>query len=175
MKIPVWSDFAPPVEWGGKRRVVVTEPKPGKNDNLNAFGSSVSERIRQALMKQKRYSVVDPDSVSAVLAQSRVRTDVENALKPDVLISPVFVGAPTPSDSMTMIVTIRDVRGISAMRSGVASVRFAMSDPERAIPQLVQEVMNRLEEQARAPKFIFRSNGQTIRTNVEPRGRNDRQ
>jgi len=168
MKIPVWSDFAPPVEWGGKRRVVVTEPRPGKNDNLNAFGSSVSESIRQALMKQKKYSVVDPDSVNAVLAQSRVRTDVENALKPDVLISPVFAGPPTPGDSMTMIVTIRDVRGISAMRSGVASIRFAVSDPEKAIPELVQSVMQQLEQQARAPKFVFR-------TNAQMKGKNDEQ
>jgi len=175
MKIPVWSDFAPPVEWGGKRRVVVTEPRPIKNDNVNAFGSTLSEAIRKSLMKQKaKYSVVDPDSVSAVLAQSRVRTDVENALKPDVLISPVFVGPPT-TDSMTVLVTIRDVRGTSAIRSGVASVKFAVADPERSIPELVQEVMSRLDEQARAPKFTFRTNGPNIRTIVQPKGRNDQQ
>jgi hypothetical protein len=175
MKIPVWSDFAPPVEWGGKRRVVVTEPRPVKNDNVNAFGSTLSEAIRKSLMRQKaKYSVVDPDSVSAVLAQSRVRTDVENALKPDVLISPVFVG-PATTDSMTVLVTIRDVRGTSAIRSGVASVKFAVADPERAIPELVQDVMSRLEEQARTPKFVFRSNGQNIRTIVQPKGRNDQQ
>lgn len=173
MKIPVWTDFAPPAEWGGKRRVVVTEPKPGKNDNLNAFGSTLAEGIRRALMRQKRYSVVDPDSVSAVLAKTRVRGEVEQALNPDVLITPTFVGM--PGDSMTVLVTIRTSHNGLLARSGlptgtrVVSARFAMTDPERSIRGLVQDVTAQIEDLGRAPAFV------RVRTNPEAKGRNDQQ
>lgn len=170
MPVPVWTDLAPPVAWGGKRRVVVTEPRQGKNDNLNAFGSSLAEGIRRALMKDKKYSVVDPDSVSAVLANTRVRSDVEKALKPDILISPSFVGAPNATDSMTVIVTVREMRsGGGTVGARIASARFALSDPERATPALIANVTSQIETLAHMPTFM------RVRTNTEGKGRNNQQ
>lgn len=167
MPMPVWTDFAPPAAWGGKRRVVVTEPKQGKNDNLNAFGSTLAEGIRRTLMKDKRYSIVDPDSVSAVLANTRVRSEVEKALKPDVLISPTFVGAPNATDSMTVIVTVREMRNATTIGARVASAKFALTDPERAIPTLISDIKSQMESMLRAPTFV------RVRTNTEGKGKND--
>ena len=167
MPMPVWTDFAPPAAWGGKRRVVVTEPKQGKNDNLNAFGSSLAEGIRRALMKDKKYSIVDPDSVSAVLANTRVRSEVEKALKPDVLISPTFVGAPNATDSMTVIVTVREMRNATTIGARVASAKFALTDPERAMPTLIADITSQLEGLSRTPTFV------RFRTKAEGKGKND--
>jgi len=165
--MPVWSDFAPPAAWGGKRRVVVTEPKQGKNDNLNAFGSTLAEGIRRALMKDKKYSIVDPDSVSAVLANTRVRSEVEKALKPDVMISPTFVGAPNATDSMTVIVTVRELRNATTIGARVASAKFPLNDPERAIPTLISDITSQLDNMSHAPTFV------RIRPNIEGKDKNN--
>ena len=149
--IPVWTDFAPFAEFTGKRRVVVTEPRAGRNQNLNAFGSALADSLRRALMKRKNFSVVDPDSVNAVLSVSRVRTDVEKALKPDILIAPSLVGF---GDSMTVLVTVRDIRNGLPNGARVASSKFAASDPEASIPGLVQGVMSQVENLLRTPTIV---------------------
>jgi serine/threonine-protein kinase len=163
--IPMWRDIAPPPEWGGKRRVVVTEPRPGRNDNLNAFGAALSDSIRKALMKRKGMAVVDPDSVSAVLALTRSRSDVERALKPDMLITPTVVGA---GDSMSVIVTIRDVKSGNAYGTRVASSRIDVNDPEVSIPALVQSIIGQVESLSRMPvTFHFVKPNPPTRVNRE--------
>jgi serine/threonine protein kinase len=149
--MPVWTDFAPFTEFTGKRRVVVTEPKVSKNQNLNAFGSAIADSLRRALMKRKNFSVVDPDSVNAVLSVTRVRNEIEKALKPDLLIAPTLVGY---GDSMTVLVTIRDIRQGLANGARVASAKFASSNPEASIPGLVQGVMSQIENLLRSPTIV---------------------
>ena len=162
--MPVWRDVAPPAMWGGKRRVVVTEPKESRNPTLNSFGGALSDSLRRAMGKRKGYTVVAADSVDAVLAVSRVRSEVEKALKPDVLITPTFVGI---GDTMSVLVTIRDVRsGARGMR--VASSKFVTSDPHGSIPGIVQSVMEQVESLAHMPGFV------NVRPNVEVRGLNKR-
>jgi hypothetical protein len=156
--IPMWRDVAPPAEWGGRKRIVVTEPRPGRNDNLNAFGAALSDSIRGALMKRKGVSVVDPDSVSSVLAVTRTRSDVERALHADMLITPTLVGS---GDTMSVIVTIRDVKGGNAYGTRVASAKISVSDPETSIPGLVQSIVGQVESLSRMP-MTFR----TIRPNA---------
>jgi len=165
MPIPAWTDFArPPAPWVGKRRVVVTEPRMGRNENLNAFGSALSDSIRRSLMKRKNYSVVDPDSVAQVLSISRVRSDVEKALHPDLLITPSLVGT---GDSMTVMVTVRDVHN-GAYGTRIATTRFSMSDPEASIPSLMKSVIQQIESLANTPTFI------RVRTEGEAAGINNR-
>jgi serine/threonine protein kinase len=146
--MPMWRDMVPPAAWGGKRRVVVTEPRPGRNDNLNAFGAALSDSIRRALMKRSGLTVVDPDSVSAVLAVTRERTHVEKTLKPDMLISQSLVGV---GDTMSVIVTIRDMHAGNVYGARVASAKFAVSDPEASIPGLVQSVLGQVESLSKTP------------------------
>ena len=159
--VPVFPDFAPFTAFGGKRRVVVTEPKEGKNQSLNAFGSAIADSLRRALMKRRRFSVVDPDSVEAVMAVSRVRSDVEKALKPDLLISPTFVGY---GDSMTVLVTIRDIRKGLPNGVRVTSAKFAVASSEASIPSLVQGVISQAEELIRTPTIV------RMKPNVPPPG-----
>ena len=150
VKMPVWRDVAPPAAWGGKRRVVVTEPKESRNPALNSFGSALSDSIRRALGKRMTYSVVAADSVAAVLSVSRARSEVEKALKPDLLISPTFVGA---GDTMSVLVTIRDLRaGARGMR--VASNKFVVSDPDKPVSAIVRAVMEQVESLGLIPGFV---------------------
>ena len=165
MPIPAWTDFARPSAWVGKRRVVVTEPRATRNENLNAFGSVLADSIRRALMKRKNYSVVDPDSVAQTLAVSRVRADVEKALHPDLLITPTLVGA---GDSMTLMVTVRDVHN-PAYGTRIASTRFSLGDPEASIPPLMKNLLGQIDGLATAPTFV------RIRPNPEVRGLKNKQ
>src|SRR5215212_546391 len=158
MPIPAWTDFARPSAWVGKRRVVVTEPRPSRNANLNAFGSVLADSIRRTLMKRKNFSVVDPDSVAQVLAVSRVRSDVEKALHPDLLITPSLVGA---GESMTVMLTLRDVHNV-AYGTRIASQRFSLNDPEASIPSLMKNLVQQLESLSTAPTFV-----RVLRPNLE--------
>ena len=152
MNVPVFSSAGPlPPEWTAKRRVVVVEPRKGRNDRLNDFGATLTEGIRSALLRKKNYSVVDPDSVAIVLSQTRVRSDVEKALKPNVLITPTFAGA---GDTMTVIVTMRDARA----GTRVASARFAVNNPDVIVPTLVETLIQQLESLRFMPANAVRVN-----------------
>ena len=145
------TEFAAMGGVAGKRRVVVTEPRPGKNQSLNAFGSAIADSLRRSLTTRKKFTVVDPDSVNAVLSVTRVRADVERALKPDLLISPSFVGV---GDTMTVLVTIRDIRAGMVNGARVATARFPVNNAESAIPALVQNVNSHIENILRTPTIV---------------------
>jgi eukaryotic-like serine/threonine-protein kinase len=146
--MPVWEGLAPPAEWGGKRRVVVTVPRTERRAELNAFGSTLAAGLRSALAKEKGVSIVDADSVNAALAISRARGDIEKALKPDIIVSPTFAGM---GDTVTVLVTIRDVRsGRTGTR--VASARVVASNPEAAVPALVQLVVQQMASLRAMPR-----------------------
>ena len=164
--IPGWRDVTPP-EMRGIRRVVVTEPRSGRFETLNDLGGALADSIRRALMKRKGYSVVDPDSVSAALAVSRQRADVERALKPDVLITPTFVGQ-IVNDSITVVVSMRDTH-MGSFGTRVATAKIPAAGGESAIPALVQNLMGQLEGLAHFPRYIM------VQTNSEARSNRERQ
>ena len=149
--LSVWSDLGGAGELLGKRRVVITTPKAGKNESLNLFGRAVADSLRRALSKRANYTVVDADSIDAVLAVTRTRSDVERALKPDLLISPTLVGM---GDSMTVLVTIRDSRRGVTNGARVASMKFAAENPSASIPKLVQGVLAQIESLLRTPTIV---------------------
>jgi TolB-like protein len=148
--IPAWRDIAPPPEWGGKRRVVVTEPGNVRARNLEGFGRDLSDSISQALNRHGGMKIVDRDSVKAAVGVSRARGDLEASLHPDLLITPTFVGV---GDTMTVIVTVRDSRSGKLVDTRVASGKFAVSNPEAAIPGLVKGVVDQVESLTHMPSF----------------------
>ena len=163
--IPGWRDVTPP-EMHAIRRVVVTEPRSGRFENLNDLGGALADSIRRAVMKRKGYSVVDPDSVTAALAVSRERAAVERALKPDVLITPTFVGQ-VVNDSITVVVSMRDTH-MGSFGTRVASAKIPATDGESAIPALVQNLVGQLEGLSHFPRYI------RVQTNDEARGKRER-
>ncbi len=152
--MPQWRDVAPPPEWGGRRRVVVTEPHAGKQENLNSFGKLLADSLRSAIGKTRGLSVVDADSVSKVLSVSRARKDVVTALAPEFLISPTFIGT---GDTMTVLVTVRDVRvgqNGSPMGSRVVSAKFATNSPDASVPGIVRSVSSQIESLMHSPSYM---------------------
>jgi hypothetical protein len=151
--MPTWAELGSnmPKAFKGKRRLVITEPRPTRNTELNAFGKALSDSLRREFTKRPGYSVVDGDSVNAVLSVSRVRSDVEAALKPDIIITPTFAGM---GDTMTVILTMRDLRAGPGFAVRTASGRFSVSNPGPALGVIVSGVVNQMESLTRIPTFV---------------------
>jgi hypothetical protein len=73
-------------------------------------------------------------------------------LSPDLLISPSVVGI--PGDSITVIVTIRDIRLGTAYGTRVASAKFSADNPEAAMPALTSNIFSQIETLSRTPTFV---------------------
>jgi serine/threonine-protein kinase len=152
MPMPAFKDFAvPPAEWGGPKRVVITTPRQSSHQPVNAFGKVFSDSLSKVFAHRKGFTVVSQDSVNQVLAQTRVRSEVEKALSPDLLISPTIVGI--PGDSINVIITIRDIRLGSAFGTRVASAKFPASDPAAALPSLTNIILSQIESLSQTKTF----------------------
>jgi hypothetical protein len=148
--IPVWKEFtAPPAEWGGPKRVVITQPRTSSHSEVNAFSQTFSDSLMRAFSKKKGFSVVSADSVRQVLSATRVRSEVEKALSPDIMITPTVVGV--PGDSITVLVTIRDIRLGSAYGTRVASVKVPAGDPASVMSDLTSRIFSQIESLSRTP------------------------
>src|SRR5688500_4730327 len=150
--MPTWGEMGPNVAraWSGKRRMVITEPRPSRNNELNVFGATLADSLRRAFANRCGFTVVDADSVRSALAVSRTLTSVSAALNPDVVITPTFVGV---GDSITVILTLRDLRGgPGGVRT--ASAKFAVANADAALPGIVKGVVGQMESLIRAPALM---------------------
>jgi serine/threonine-protein kinase len=158
MAVPVWSESAPAApamptfatESNEVRRVVVVAPRESRDD-LNAFGRSLTESIHKSIGGRKGYAVVTADSVESVAAASKTRGELERILRPDVMITPQFVGV---GDVMTVLVTVKDVHN-PRMGVRVASAKFKAEDPASSIPAIVSLVGAQLESLNSMRHFRF--------------------
>jgi hypothetical protein len=149
--VPMPADF--PRAWtnlGGPRRVVITDPRDLRSQpQANAFGRIFVDSLRRALMRRGGYAVVNQDSVRALLAKTRMRDEVTKVLHPDLLVSPQFL----PGDSITMLITMRDVSGtVAGPNVRVATAKFSPTDPVRGIPFAIQMIVGNLEELRGSPR-----------------------
>jgi serine/threonine protein kinase len=166
MAMPVIRDVvSPPAEWGGPRRVVVTTPRQSSRESVNEFGKLFTDSMRKAFSRRKGFAVVSADSVNQVLAGTRVRSEVEKALTPDILVSPSIVGI--PGDSLTVIVTIRDIRMGAAHGTRVASKKIAASDIASALPALTNDILSQVESLKKMPTFL------RVPPGAQAKGKND--
>jgi serine/threonine protein kinase len=147
--LPPGADF-PPEGTSGPRRVVITDPRESTTrPELNAFSRIFVDSLRHTLMRRGGYAVVDQDSVRALLSRTRVRDDVTKTLRPELLVSPQFL----PGDSMTMMVSIRDVSGRLAGPSvRIATLKFPPNEPVRGLELAIRSVLGELEELRRTPR-----------------------
>jgi Protein kinase domain len=165
--MPKWGEMGPNVAtmWSGKRRIVITDPRASRSNELNAFGATLADSLRRAFAKRSGYTVVDADSVRSALAVSRARTHVDATLKPDIIITPTFVGS---GDSMTVILTLRDLRGgPGGVRT--ASAKFAVANADAELPGIVRSVVSQMESLVRAPALM-----RVGKPPQAPRGSNER-
>ena len=135
----------------GKRRVAITEPK-GLQDQpvLSAFTRQFIDALHSSLDNGESFAAVDQDSVRNVIAHTSSRDEAARVLKPDVLISPSYVGS---GETVSVLVTVWDLRSNSSYGIRVTSTKLEPSKPELYLGSLVQSVMKQLDDLNRSPSI----------------------
>ncbi|HVF39099.1 MAG TPA: serine/threonine-protein kinase, partial [Gemmatimonadaceae bacterium] len=136
-------------EPSGKRRLAIADPRQVRDrSELNAFSRVLVDALRASLGNGEAFALIDQDSVRDVLGRTNTREEAARLIKPDVLVSPAYVGA---GDTVNVVVTVWDLRSNSSFGIRVTSTRLVSSNPEPYLAPIVQSVMKQLDDLARAP------------------------
>jgi hypothetical protein len=146
----------PPV---AERRVVIATPRPSRGrSDLNAAAVVLVDSLSAGFARHPRFAVVPRDSVDAVLARSRTVEAVREALAADIIVSLSFI--PTPDDSITRIVQVRDLgadNGRSASR--VIPARVPNADPTLGVQELPRQAIRAVFEMDQLARQLSRPRG----------------
>ncbi len=134
----------------GKRRVAITEPKEGKVSALNSFSRTLTEALRGSLSKEGGFILIDQDSVRDVLATAASREDIIKVLQPDVLITHTFAGVGI-GDTVSIIVTVRDLRASSSFGIRVTSAKMVAANAEYYVGPILQSILKQIDDLSHAP------------------------
>jgi serine/threonine-protein kinase len=135
-----------------KKRVAITEPKEGKVGSLNTFSHTLTEALRSSLGREGGFILIDQDSVTNALANSTNREDIVKVLQPDVLITHTFAGVGV-SDTVSVIVTIRDLRSGSSFGIRVTSAKMVAANAEYYVGPVLQSILKQVDDLSRAPSI----------------------
>jgi predicted Ser/Thr protein kinase len=137
---------------GPPRRIVVTEPRPSRTtQDAMPVAAQLADALRSALGASKRYVVVSPDSVRAVLEKTRTIDDLAALLNAELFAS-ISVSR-VSADSLLWQITVRDLsaHGAYSLRSYVvppAPLRVPIAGQDSLIARSVANVA----EMDRAPR-----------------------
>jgi len=144
---------APPAP-EGKRRLAITDPKESKDQPvLNAFSRALIDALRASIDNGDAFALVDQDSVRDAITRTNTREEAARILKPDILLSPAYVGS---GDAVNLMVTVWDLRSNSSYGIRVTSTRVEPAHPEIYLGSVVQSVLKQLDDLARAPTIYRR-------------------
>jgi eukaryotic-like serine/threonine-protein kinase len=133
----------------GKRRLAITDPKESKDQPvLNAFSRALVDALRASIDNGDAFALVDQDSVREAVSQTKTREEAARILKPDIVLSPSYVGT---GDAVNLMVTVWDLRSNSSYGIRVTSTRIEPGHPEIYLGSVVQSVLKQLDDLARAP------------------------
>jgi serine/threonine-protein kinase len=129
----------------GKRRLAIMDPRGGNKDQpgLTAFSRALVDAVRASLDQGDSFALVDQDSVREVVGRTGSRDETARILKPDVLVSPAYVGS---GDTLSIMVTVWDLRRTSSYGIRVTSTKVVPSRPELYLGPIVQSVLKQLED-----------------------------
>jgi hypothetical protein len=91
--------------------------------------------------------------VRDAIGRTRSRDEAARILKPDVMVSPNYVGS---GDTLNIVVTVWDLRSNSSFGIRVTSTRVVPSNPEHYLGPVVQSVLKQLNDLSRAPTIYRR-------------------
>ena len=134
----------------GKKRVAITEPREGKVAGLNTFSRTLTEALRGSLSREGGFVLIDQDSVRSALATAANREDIVKVLQPDVLITHTFAGVGV-GDTVSIIVTIRDLRASSSFGIRVTSAKMVAANAEYYVGPVLQSILKQVDDLSRAP------------------------
>jgi serine/threonine protein kinase len=137
-----------------KSRLAITEPRqPSDQPAINSFTKALIDALRVSLDNGDAFDVVDQDSVHDAITHTKSRDEAAKILKPDVFVSPGYVGS---GDNVTLMVTVWDLRSNSSYGIRVSSTKLDPSKPEIYLGPIVQSVMKQLDDLARTPTIYRR-------------------
>jgi hypothetical protein len=102
------------------------------------------------LSKEGGFILIDQDSVRGVLSTAANREDIIKQLQPDVLITHTFAGVGT-SDTVSIIVTVRDLRASSSFGIRVTSAKMVAANAEYYVGPVLQSILKQVDDLSRAP------------------------
>ncbi len=138
---------------GPPRRVVVTEPRITSRslEPAASIGSMLADTIRKTIGALPRFTIVDPDSVRAVLLKTRTIDDVAELLNAEVFASLAVFRA--GADSVIWQLTVRDLtaHGAYATRAWTTPPAPILA-PVPRLDTLLARTKAQLAEMDRAPR-----------------------
>ena len=134
----------------GKRRVAITEPREGKVASLNSFSRTLTEALRGSLSREGGFILIDQDSVRDAVSTAANREDIIRTLQPDVMITHTFAGVGL-GDTVSIIVTVRDLRANSSFGIRVTSAKMVAANAEFYVGPMLQSILKQVDDLSRAP------------------------
>jgi hypothetical protein len=138
---------------GGPRRLLIAEPVESRQwPEASLLGRAVADSLRRMLRSRTRqFTVVDPDSVRAALAQTRDLSQVSRQLNSDLLVSIRLTAL--PRDSALLLLQVYDLGAVSTHRSRVAGGRpVAKNEVLANLDAFLLATLTYLDEMSRAPR-----------------------
>ena len=87
--------------------------------------------------------LVDQDSVRDAVSHSSSRDEAAKILKPDIMVSPNYVGS---GDTVSVVVTVWDMRRTSSYGIRVTSSKLVPGHPDAYLGPIVQSILKQLED-----------------------------
>ncbi|HZJ00750.1 MAG TPA: serine/threonine-protein kinase [Gemmatimonadaceae bacterium] len=145
---PPASDPAPSPS--GKKRLAITAPRVSSVPALNDFTRSFMDALRVTLDATDGFDPIDADVVRDAQARTSSRDEAAKLLKPDVMVWPGYVGT---GDTVTVIITVWDMRASSSFGIRVTSAKIAPGNADHYLAPLVQSTMKQLKDLENTPTF----------------------
>ena len=137
---------------GPARRVVVTEPRISRSlEAARPVAAALADSIRRVIGSTKRFLIVPPDSVSALLEKTRTVDDLAQGLNADVFAS-LYVFS-VGSDSVRWQLTLRDLTAhrayaLRSWQTGSVATRGGIGGLDSLLARTTAQLM----EMDRAPR-----------------------
>ena len=127
---------------GSDARVSADQPE------FNTFSRALVDALRNALSGKEAFALVDQDEVRGVLARTSSRDEAAGILQPDAMVTFGFAGT---GETVTINVTVRDLRSGSTFGMRAISAKVMPAYPQYYLDPIVQAVSKRLDDLAKAP------------------------
>jgi hypothetical protein len=140
-------------DMGPPRRVVIWNHPPHDNLNIQEAGSGVMDALRIAVRSLPRFAQVPRDSTLDLLARSRNRETVLNALKADFMVSVAASTSSGSRDSVSWVITVRDAGAARQFEErGFRSAAAPIADPYKFVAATLARVLSAMEQMDAAPR-----------------------
>ncbi|HYN82802.1 MAG TPA: serine/threonine-protein kinase [Gemmatimonadaceae bacterium] len=146
---PAAAPVTPVARVPGKQRLAIADARVSTDQpEFNSFSRALVDALRSALGGKEAFALVDQDEVRGVLGRTSSRDEATGILQPDAMVTFGFAGT---GETVTINVTVRDLRSGSTYGMRAISAKVMPAYPQYYLDPIVQAVVKRLDELSRAP------------------------